>query len=110
MAGMALRPEGTVTLLFSDVEGSTGLLARLGGRYAGVLDRHRQLMRAAWSHWRGVEMGTEGDGFYVAFGSAADAVGAAMQAQRSQATEPWPAEEQAPGSDRRAHRGADAAR
>ena len=61
-------------MLFSDIEGSTALLNRLGERYGEALSAQRSLMRAAIVAWHGHEMGTEGDSFYVVFESAADAV------------------------------------
>ena len=61
-------------MLFSDIEGSTALLNRLGDRYAEVLSAQRALLRAAFSAHRGRELGTEGDSFFVVFESAGDAV------------------------------------
>ena len=57
-------------MLFSDIEGSTALLSRLGELYGEALSAQRALMRAAFSTCRGLEMGTEGDSFFVVFGSA----------------------------------------
>ncbi len=82
-------PTGTVTFLFSDIEGSTRLLQLTGERWPGLLERHRILLRAAFTAEGGVEVGTEGDSFFVAFPSAAGAVRAAVAAQRSLAAEPW---------------------
>ena len=76
-------PSGTVTFLFTDIEGSTRLLAELGDEYADVLAEHRRLLRDAFTSHGGVEVDTQGDGFFVAFGSAADAVAAADDAQRA---------------------------
>jgi predicted ATPase/class 3 adenylate cyclase len=86
-------PAGTVTMLFSDIEGSTLLLSRLGDAYAQALDTQRAVLRAAWSDWRGVEMGTEGDSFFVVFATAGDAVAASVQVQRGLAAQGWPAGE-----------------
>jgi predicted ATPase/class 3 adenylate cyclase len=86
-------PSGTVTLLFSDIEGSTALLSRLGTAYADALDSQRAIMRRAWSEHGGLELGTEGDSFYVVFATAPDAVQAAAQAQRELAAQPWPGDE-----------------
>lgn len=90
---MSSLPTGTVSLLFSDIEGSTRLLNRLGPAYAEVLAAHRALLRAAWGERGGIELGTEGDSFYVAFGTAPDALAAAIQAQVALAAESWPGRE-----------------
>ena len=66
-------PTGTVSMLFSDIEGSTLLLTRLG-RTTEALDRHRRLLRSAWAASAGTEMGTEGDSFFVVFPTADGAV------------------------------------
>src|SRR4051794_33954112 len=87
---MAELPSGTVTFLFSDVEGSTRLLTRLRSEYAGVLEEHRRLLRAAFDEHDGREVGTEGDAFFVAFARASDAIAAAVSAQRSLASGCWP--------------------
>jgi predicted ATPase/class 3 adenylate cyclase len=85
------QPGGTVTLLFSDMEGSTKLLQRLGAaRYGELLTRHRELMRDAFTGEGGYEVDCEGDSFFAAFASAARAVAAAAQAQRALDAEPWP--------------------
>ena len=82
---MAELPTGTVTLLFSDIEGSTRLLARLGDRYVEVLAEHRRLLRASFARFNGREVGTEGDAFFIAFDKASEAVagqaGAGLVAQ-----------------------------
>src|SRR6202453_5196514 len=87
---MRQLPTGTVTLLFSDIEGSTALLRRLGDRYGEALVAQRALMRAAISDSRGLEMGTEGDSFYVAFESAGDAVRCCLAGQGALAGYDWP--------------------
>ena len=74
-------PTGTVTFLFTDIEGSTRLLAELGDGYAAVLAEHRRVLREAWLRCDGVEVDTQGDAFFVAFGRASDAVAAAADAQ-----------------------------
>jgi class 3 adenylate cyclase len=74
-------PSGTVTLLFTDIEGSTRLLAELGDAYADALSDHRRVLRQAFERHGGVEVDTQGDSFFVAFSSAAAAVAAADQAQ-----------------------------
>lgn len=88
---MANLPTGTVTFLFTDIEGSTRLLQRLGDRrYAEVLEEHRRLLRAAFEEEHGQEVSKHGDAFLVAFSRATEAVGAAVAAQRSLAAHPWP--------------------
>jgi class 3 adenylate cyclase len=67
---------GTVTFLFTDIEGSTRLLQELGDGYADALAEHRRLLRAAFGRHGGVEVDTQGDAFFVAFARAADAVAA----------------------------------
>jgi len=78
-------------MLFSDIEGSTALLSRLGERYGEALAAQRALMRSAISACRGQEVGTEGDSFFVVFSSAGDAVGCCLAAQRALADHDWPA-------------------
>jgi predicted ATPase/class 3 adenylate cyclase len=87
---MSGLPSGTVTFLFTDIEGSTRLLRRLGERYAEVAARHDCLVRAACAGHGGREVSTQGDAFFVAFARAADAVAAAVQVQRALAAERWP--------------------
>ncbi|MFL6040071.1 MAG: ATP-binding protein [Gaiellales bacterium] len=74
-------PSGTVTFLFSDIEGSTRLLRELGGQYAGVLAEHRRALREAFERNGGVEVDTQGDAFLVAFARASDAVSGAQAGQ-----------------------------
>src|SRR6266700_1402398 len=83
-------PTGTVTLLFTDIEGSTRLLQQVGHRYDGILTECRQLLRAAFHRWNGYEVETQGDAFFVAFARATDAVSAAVEMQRALAAHPWP--------------------
>jgi predicted ATPase/class 3 adenylate cyclase len=83
-------PIGTVTLVFTDVEGSTSLLHALGDRYVDVLADHRRLLRDAFRARGGVEVDTQGDAFFYAFASAGDAVRAAADAQRALAGHAWP--------------------
>jgi predicted ATPase/class 3 adenylate cyclase len=87
---MAELPTGTVTFLFSDIEGSTRLAHELGDRYADALERHRRLLRQAFDRHDGVEVGTEGDSFFVAFARARDALAAAADGQRALAANRWP--------------------
>jgi predicted ATPase/DNA-binding SARP family transcriptional activator/class 3 adenylate cyclase len=86
-------PTGTVTLVFTDVQGSTALLSRLGSGYADALEQMRTILRAAWSDHGGIELGTEGDSFYVVFSTAPAAVAAAVRAQRELTAAQWPADE-----------------
>jgi predicted ATPase/class 3 adenylate cyclase len=90
MALVMALPSGTVTLLFSDIEGSTRLLERLGQRYDDVLEQHRRIVREAVAGHGGHEVRTEGDAFFVAFARAGDAVRAAVAAQRGLARSEWP--------------------
>ncbi len=88
---MATLPAGTVTFLFTDIEGSTDLLQRLGdSRYAEVLEQHGRLLRAVFRETGGHELGTQGDGFLVAFRNARDAVKTAVAAQLAIGDHPWP--------------------
>jgi class 3 adenylate cyclase len=89
---VAELPSGTVSMLFSDVEQSTLLLTRLGRAYEQALDACRTAQRTAWTSFNGVEMGTEGDSFFVVFSTAEDAIGAAAEAQRMLAGQDWPAD------------------
>jgi predicted ATPase/class 3 adenylate cyclase len=77
-------------MLFSDVEQSTLLVTRLGRAYEQALDGCRAAQRGAWKAFNGVEMGTEGDSFFVVFATAEDAVAAAAEAQRGLAAQIWP--------------------
>ncbi|MGZ4663489.1 MAG: tetratricopeptide repeat protein [Frankiaceae bacterium] len=85
-----LLPEGVVTFLFTDIEGSTKLLDRLGDAYAAVLATHHRLMRGCILEHGGQEVDTEGDAFFVAFSSPREAVAAAADAQRALQAHPWP--------------------
>jgi predicted ATPase/class 3 adenylate cyclase len=85
-------PTGTVTFLFSDIEGSTRLLDRLGDEYREVLESHQRILRAALSPAGGIEVSTEGDSFFVVFPTAPPAVAAAIEAQRALDRHPWPPE------------------
>ena len=84
-------PSGDVTFLFTDIEGSTRLEQQVGTeRYGGLRERHRQILRTAFTAHGGVEQGTEGDSFFVVFNSALEAVTASVEAQRGLAAESWP--------------------
>jgi class 3 adenylate cyclase len=76
-------PSGTVTFLFTDVEGSTRLLREHGARYAQLLAEHRRALRDAFARHAGVEVDTQGDAFFVVFTRAADAVAAADEARKA---------------------------
>jgi predicted ATPase/class 3 adenylate cyclase len=93
MSGPGPVPVGTVTFLFSDIEGSTRLEEAVGtAAYAAIRERHRELLRAAFGAHDGQEQGTEGDSFFVVFGSAREAVAAAVEGTRALEAEPWPGE------------------
>ena len=83
-------PSGTVTFLFSDIEGSTRLLEQAGGTYPNLLEIHRRLLRVAFAAHDGYEVDTSGDGFFVAFQTANDAAAAAISAQLALAEHDWP--------------------
>jgi predicted ATPase/class 3 adenylate cyclase/Flp pilus assembly protein TadD len=83
-------PTGTVTFLFSDIEGSTRLLQRVGDGYPEILEAHAKLIRQALAAHAGHEVSTEGDGFFAVFPIALDAVLAAAAVQRSLLGHPWP--------------------
>jgi YVTN family beta-propeller protein len=83
-------PSGTVTFLFTDVEGSTRLLKQLRDRYGDVLTAHGRLLQEAFDRHGGRVVDTQGDSFFVAFGGAREAVLAAVEAQRSLARHDWP--------------------
>ena len=70
-------------MLFTDIEGSTALLTRLGDRYGEALSAQRAILRRAFSVHRGRELGTEGDGFFAVFESAGDAVSCCLAAQQA---------------------------
>src|SRR5215211_3553958 len=89
---MAELPTGTITLLFTDIEGSTRLLQRAGDAYAGLLAEHRRLLGDAFCRHGGIVVDSEGDAFFVAFASARDAVAGAADAQRTLAAHEWPDE------------------
>jgi predicted ATPase len=76
-----MLPTGTVTFLFSDIEGSTKLLHELGDAYTDALAEHRELVRGAFAEHDGVEIDTQGDAFFSAFARATDAVAAAQEIQ-----------------------------
>ncbi len=87
---MATLPGGTVTFLFTDIEGSTRLLQELGDAYGEVVRDHRQLLRESLGDKGGTEVDTQGDAFFYSFPRARDAVAGAVAAQRALAAHEWP--------------------
>ena len=87
---MTDAPSTTVTLLFTDIEGSTRLLQRAGDAYADLRAEHRRLLRTAFERHDGHEVDAEGDAFFVVFASANDAAAAAAEAQQELAQHVWP--------------------
>jgi class 3 adenylate cyclase len=87
-------PTGTVTFLFTDIEGSTRLLQRLGDAYPQSLADHDSLLRAAVEEGGGTAVGSEGDSLFAAFPGASAAVAAAVEAQRRLAGHRWPGDAQ----------------
>jgi class 3 adenylate cyclase len=83
-------PSGTVTFLFTDIEGSTELLRTLGDRYASVLGDHRRILRETLGSAGGREIDTQGDAFFFSFARARDAVVGAVGGQRALAEHEWP--------------------
>ena len=94
---------GTVTFVFTDIEGSTRLLERLGDRYAEALAEHRRIVRDAFGARGGRELDTQGDAFFYAFERARDAVAGTVAAQRALASHGWP-DGRAARPDGRPHR------
>ena len=87
---MPTLPSGTVTFVFTDIEGSTELLKQLGDLYGELLAGHRRLVRTTFETMNGIEIDNQGDAFFFAFPRARDAVGAAVAAQRAHASTVWP--------------------
>jgi predicted ATPase len=85
---VAELPQGTVTFLFTDIEGSTRLLAELGDDYPHALAEHRRVLRDAFARHGGVEVDTQGDAFFIAFAKASDALAAAAEARDALADGP----------------------
>jgi class 3 adenylate cyclase len=87
---LSTLPAGTVTFLFSDIEGSTRLLERLGDRYEVVDRDHRRILRERLGEAGGHEIDNQGDAFFFSFPRAKDAVTGAVAAQRELAAHAWP--------------------
>jgi class 3 adenylate cyclase len=84
-------PSGTVTFLFSDIEGSTNLLKQLGDeQYAELLRTHRRIVRETFGLYHGQEIDTQGDAFFYSFHRAREAVAAAVAVQREHSNQAWP--------------------
>ena len=86
-------PGGTVTFLFTDIEGSTQLLRRLRDQYTELLAQHHRLLRESFEKWHGRVVDTQGDAFFVAFPRATDAVEAVVESQKTLAARGWPGDE-----------------
>ena len=91
--GVRGAPTGVVTLMFTDIEGSTRLLHRLGDLYLDVLATHHRLIRTSVAAHDGYEVLTEGDAFFVAFSSPGEGLAAAVEAQRALHAQRWPHDE-----------------
>jgi len=89
---MGELPTGTITFLFTDIEGSTRLLQVLGQRWRAILEDHNRLLLGAIREAGGIDLRSEGDSFFAVFRSAPAAVDAATKAQRALAAHPWPSE------------------
>jgi class 3 adenylate cyclase len=87
---MSSLPGGTVTFVFTDIEGSTRLLQELGDDYAEVTREHRRIVRETFGERGGTEIDTQGDAFFFSFPRARDAVAAAVDAQRALRDHDWP--------------------
>ena len=85
-------PTGTVTFLFTDIEGSTRLVQSLGDGWVPVLETHNHLIEEAITGNNGVVVKTEGDSFFAVFAAAVDALQASVQAQHALMDHPWPAD------------------
>jgi class 3 adenylate cyclase len=87
---MSALPSGTVTFVFTDIEGSTGHLKRLGDAYGELIAEHRRIVRDTFGAYDGVEIDMQGDSFFFAFARARDAVTGAVEVQRAHADLQWP--------------------
>jgi class 3 adenylate cyclase len=86
---MTALPHGTVTFAFTDIEGSTALMKRLGDGYIDVLAEHRRLVRGSFAAHDGTEIDSQGDAFFFAFTRASEAVAAAAEVQLAHASHAW---------------------
>src|SRR5574341_723811 len=86
---MANLPSGTVTFLFTDIEGSTRLLQQLGEKFATLITEQQQILREACETHNGRVVSIQGDSFFMAFPSAVDAINAVVQSQRELAAHRW---------------------
>jgi class 3 adenylate cyclase len=89
-SGVPELPSGTVTFVFTDIEGSTELLTKLGERYRALLAGHRRIVRTTFGTANGIEIDMQGDAFFFAFPRARDAVNAAVEVQRAHVSTEWP--------------------
>ena len=89
-------PRGSVTFVFTDIEGSTRLLRHLGEAYPAVLEQHRAILRTMWKAHRGIEIKVVGDACFAAFASSTDALAGCAGAQQALAAGPWPTAAAAP--------------
>jgi predicted ATPase/class 3 adenylate cyclase/tetratricopeptide (TPR) repeat protein len=85
-----ILPGGTVTFLFTDIEGSTQLLDRLRDQYEELISVHHSIIRQALARWNGREIDTEGDAFFAVFPRATEAVNAVVDIQRDLNKQAWP--------------------
>lgn len=88
---LANNSSGTITLLFTDIEGSTNLLDRLNNQYEELLEGHHAIVRRSLSRWNGREVNTEGDAFFAVFPKAVDSINAVVDIQRNLNAQTWPA-------------------
>src|SRR5688572_14745979 len=89
-SNMNSLPSGTITFLFTDIEGSTQLLQQLGAQYAALLSQQQQILREACEAHGGSVIDTPGDAFFVAFPRAGQAIQAVVRSQRALAAQAWP--------------------
>jgi class 3 adenylate cyclase len=89
---MSKLPGGTVTFLFTDIEGSTRLLQELGGEYVNVIRDHRRIVRETLGKAGGTEIDMQGDAFFFSFPRARDAARGAVETQRALNTHRWPSD------------------